>query len=323
MASAIGQRTRVSKSISWVPVIAIAVFILAPQLGLAAYAFWKGDAGFTFEGFSSLFESSTFLDALILSLSIAVVTIFVLILVLVPAVVAVQLWAPKLQGILNVLCTLPLVIPSIALVAGLMSILSALSSQGRGTFSNSLSQQLQSDTLPVTLIGTYVVLCLPFTYRSINAALTAIPLRTYYEASFSLGAGTWKTLMKIVLPNIRGSIIFSAFFTFALSLGEYTVAATMSYQTLPVYMATLANSDFRASVALSLLSNIITWALLAFAMYYSDRRSKKSSNKTKSVKKESAKGQELENAGIDLKQLPVSPLAHAPHENTKETNAHV
>ncbi|MDO5507190.1 MAG: ABC transporter permease subunit [Corynebacterium casei] len=318
MASVIDQKTRVSKSISWVPVIAIAVFILAPQLGLAAYAFWKGDAGFTLEGFSSLFESSAFFDALILSLSIAVVTIFVLILVLVPAVVAVQLWAPKLQGILNVLCTLPLVIPSIALVAGLMSILGTLSSQGRGTFSNSLSQALQSDTLPVTLIGTYVVLCLPFTYRSINAALTSIPLRTYYEASFSLGAGTWKTLMKIALPNIRGSIVFSAFFTFALSLGEYTVAATMSYQTLPVYMATLANSDFRASVALSLLSNIITWALLAFAMYYSDRRVKKSSKPS-----QSAMDQDAEGEGLDINQLPVSSLTVTPHENTKETNAHV
>lgn len=318
MASAIDQKTQVSKTISWVSVIAIAVFILAPQLGLAAYAFWKGDAGFTLEGFSSLFESSAFFDALILSLSIAIVTIFVLILVLVPAVVAVQLWAPKLQGILNVLCTLPLVIPSIALVAGLISILSTLSSQGRGTFSNSLSQALQSDTLPITLIGTYVVLCLPFTYRSINAALTSIPLRTYYEASFSLGAGTWKTLMKIALPNIRGSIVFSAFFTFALSLGEYTVAATMSYQTLPVYMATLANSDFRASVALSLLSNIITWALLAFAMYYSDRRVKKSSKQS-----QSAMDQDAEGEGLDINQLPVSSLTVTPHENTKETNAHV
>ncbi len=318
MASAIDQKTQVSKTISWVSVIAIAVFILAPQLGLAAYAFWKGDAGFTLEGFSSLFESSAFFDALILSLSIAIVTIFVLILVLVPAVVAVQLWAPKLQGILNVLCTLPLVIPSIALVAGLISILSTLSSQGRGTFSNSLSQALQSDTLPITLIGTYVVLCLPFTYRSINAALTSIPLRTYYEASFSLGAGTWKTLMKIALPNIRGSIVFSAFFTFALSLGEYTVAATMSYQTLPVYMATLANSDFRASVALSLLSNIITWALLAFAMYYSDRRVKKSSKPS-----QSAMDQDAEGEGLDINQLPVSSLTVTPHENTKETNAHV
>lgn len=318
MASAIDQKTQVSKTISWVPVIAIAVFILAPQLGLAAYAFWKGDAGFTLEGFSSLFESSAFFDALILSLSIAIVTIFVLILVLVPAVVAVQLWAPKLQGILNVLCTLPLVIPSIALVAGLISILSTLSSQGRGTFSNSLSQALQSDTLPITLIGTYVVLCLPFTYRSINAALTSIPLRTYYEASFSLGAGTWKTLMKIALPNIRGSIVFSAFFTFALSLGEYTVAATMSYQTLPVYMATLANSDFRASVALSLLSNIITWALLAFAMYYSDRRVKKSSKPS-----QSAMDQDAEGEGLNNNQLQVSSLTVTPHENTKETNAHV
>lgn len=321
MASSLNNSSTTSKSFAWIAVVALTVFIVAPQLGLAAYAFWKGDAGFTLEGFSSLFESSAFFDALFLSLIIAIATIVVLILVLVPAVVAVQLWAPKLQGLLNVLCTLPLVIPSIALVAGLMSILSSLSSQGRGTFGNALSQSLQSDTFPITLIGTYVVLCLPFTYRSINSALASIPLRTYYEASFSLGAGMWKTLAKIVLPNIRGSIVFSAFFAFALSLGEYTVAATMSYRTLPVFMATLAESDFRASVTLSLLSNIITWALLAFAMYYSDRRAKATS-----VSKESKD----DNAVLsdttqvpDLSQLPVGMQAAESSEKPKESNAHV
>lgn len=321
MASALNNNSTTSKSFAWIAVVASTVFIVAPQIGLAAYAFWKGDAGFTLEGFSSLFESSAFFDALFLSLTIAIATIVVLILVLVPAVVAVQLWAPKLQGLLNVLCTLPLVIPSIALVAGLMSILSSLSSQGRGTFGNALSQSLQSDTFPITLIGTYVVLCLPFTYRSINSALASIPLRTYYEASFSLGAGMWKTLARIVLPNIRGSIVFSAFFAFALSLGEYTVAATMSYCTLPVFMATLAESDFRASVTLSLLSNIITWALLAFAMYYSDRRAKATS-----VSKESKDDNAVLSDATqvpDLGQLPVGTQAAESSEKPKESNAHV
>lgn len=317
MAATLSKNLPASKAIAWMPVVALAVFVLAPQLGLAVYAFWKGEAGFTLEGFSSLVESSAFFDALFLSLTISLVTIIILILVLVPAVVAVQLWAPKLKGLLNIMCTLPLVIPSIALVAGLMSILSSLSAQGRGSFGNSLSQGLQSDTLPITLIGTYVVLCLPFTYRSINSALSAIPLRTYYEASYSLGAGTWKTLMRVVLPNIRGSIVFSAFFAFALSLGEYTVAATMSYRTLPVYMATLSESDFRASVTLSLLSNVITWLLLAFAMYYSDRRLKASSIRTKDEKKQ----EQTAELPIDPAQLPVPAMTIAPGETRKDSNA--
>lgn len=273
MAGAItGEKRRpVTVGFAGVALAATALFVIGPQAGLVAYSFWRQDGSFTLDGFSALAESSQFFSSLALSLVIAVVTIVALILVLVPAVVAVHLWAPRLKGTLSVVCTLPLVVPSIALVAGLLSVLRGLSSQGRGSVGSSLSQFLQSDTVPVALIGTYVVLCLPFTYRSINAALESIPLRTFYEASYSLGASTWCTLVKIVLPNIRGSVLFSAFFAFALALGEYTVAATMSYQTLPVYMATLSNTDFRASVSLSILSNLITWSLLAFAMYYADK----------------------------------------------------
>ena len=259
-----------AKTVLWLPLIALAAFIVIPQLAMVAYAFFDS-AGFTTAGVETLFANPAFYAALTKSVTIALVTVVVLVASLVPAVVAVHLWAPKLSGALSIMCTLPLVIPAIALVAGLLQVLRTMSGSGRGTPLHSLSMTLQSHDFPIALIGTYVVLCLPFTYRSINAALTTIPLRTFFEASSGLGASTIRTLWTIVIPNIRGSIMFSAFFAFALAFGEYTVAATMSVPTLPVFMTTLSATNFRASIALSVLSNLLTWTLLAVAMLLAER----------------------------------------------------
>jgi len=274
---------KTGKALAWIPVALLGVFIVAPQLAMILYAFFA-NGQFTFSGFQGLFDDSAFYSSLGLSVIIAVTTVVVLIITLVPAVVAVHLWAPKLSGTLSILCTLPLVIPAIALVAGLLQILRTMSATGRGTPLNALSMTLQNNDFPIALIGTYVVLCLPFTYRSINAALSSIPLKVFFEASSSLGAGTWKTLFSIVLPNIRGSILFSAFFAFALGFAEYTVASVMSVRTLPVYMTTLSATNFRASIALSILSNFITWGLLALAMVTAERAGKKSARNARRSK---------------------------------------
>lgn len=261
--------TRGTRSIAWVPVVAVAVFVAAPQLAQVVYAFFSGSGGFT--GLEAIVEDGGLVTSLPLTLILAVSTVVVLVLALVPAVVAVKLWAPRLAGLLEVLCTLPLVIPSIALVAGLMTVLRGLSSMGRGSIGADLSRILQADQFPIALVGTYVILCLPFTYRSVNAALSVIPLKVFYEASNSLGGGTWVTLARVIMPNIQGSIVFSAFFAFALAFGEYTVAATMGVNTFPVWMTTLSHSDFRASIVLSIFSTVLTWGFLAFATVYASR----------------------------------------------------
>lgn len=269
------QGTSAGCVLAWVPIVAGLLFVLAPQVALIVYAFVDSNYNFTADGFTSILTSPGFASSLSLTLVISVATVIVLILCLVPVIVVMRLWAPRLEGLLAMVCTLPLVIPAIALVAGLMSVLRAASRQGRGSIGASFSQFMQMNEFPIVLVGTYVVLCLPFTYRSLNAALSSIPLRTLYEASSSLGAKGWTTLRSVVLPNIAGSVLFSAWFAFALAFGEYTVASTMAVHTLPVWMATLAGTNFRASIAASLLSNFLTWTLLAFATIHAGRFGKR------------------------------------------------
>ena len=250
----------------WLPVLAVAAYVIIPLICSIAFAVFPGGS-FSLDAFHVLGSDAKLSSAIIRTLLITAVTIAVLIAALVPAVVAVHLWAPRLRTVLEVLCTLPLVVPPIALVAGVVAILRWGAQQGRGSTPNAISQFLQNQDLPLILVGTYVVLCLPFTFRSIDAGLRTIPLKAIVEGSQVLGASMWGTIWRVVLPNMRGSILFSVFFATALCFGEFTIAATLSQQTVPVWLYTVSSTQFRSSIAIAVLLNLITWALMLIATF--------------------------------------------------------
>ncbi|GAA1537556.1 ABC transporter permease [Brevibacterium picturae] len=271
MAQHLNSSPRMTKFLAWLPLVALAIFILTPLLSSLTYSFFRADGSFTTSGLTGLADSGKIVAPLMRSLIVSVLAAVILVLTLVPAVVAVHLWAPRLRSVLSILCTLPLVVPAIAIVAGLSAVLRSLASQGRGSLGMQLNTILQSQDLPLVLVGTYVILCLPFTFRSIDAGLSTLPLRTLFESSSILGAGLGSTLWRVIIPNIRGPVLFSVFFTFALSIAEYTVAATLSINTLPVFLNTLSSTNFRGSITLSVLLNLTTWLLLAAATVSASR----------------------------------------------------
>ncbi|MGO1410442.1 ABC transporter permease [Microbacterium sp.] len=264
------QLNRPARALRWAPIVLVGAYLAIPILCSIAFAVFPGGS-FSLESYSVLGSDASLLDAAARTLTIAVLTVVVLLAVLVPAVVAVHLWAPKLRPVLEILCTLPLVVPSIALAAGVVSMLRWGASQGRGSIPNEISQTLQNPDLPLILVGTYVVLCLPFTFRSIDAGLRTIPLKAIVEGSTILGSSTWGTIWRVVLPNIRGPVQFSVFFGTALCFGEFSIAATLSQQTVPVWLFTVSNTDFRASIAVAVLLNLTTWALMLLATFAAGR----------------------------------------------------
>ena len=114
----------------------------------------------------------------------------------------------------------------------------------------------------LTLTFVYVVLVLPFAYRSLDAALAAIDLRTLSEAARSLGAGWVGTITRVVVPNIWPGILSAAFISIAVVLGEYTIASLSGYQTLQVQIVAIGKSDGPTSVAASLAVLLLGFVLL-------------------------------------------------------------
>lgn len=103
---------------------------------------------------------------------------------------------------------------------------------------------------------------LPFLYRSLDAGLRAVDLRTLVEASRSLGASRTQTLLRVVVPNLRSAVIGGAVLSLAMVLGEYTVASVLGFAPFAVWMVQVGDSEAQLSVAAAMLSLLISWGLL-------------------------------------------------------------
>jgi putative spermidine/putrescine transport system permease protein len=121
---------------------------------------------------------------------------------------------------------------------------------------------VQNPGFPVVLVLAYVVLALPFAYRSLDAGLGAIDVRTLSEAARNLGASWPHVVFRVIIPNLRSGLAGAAFLTLALVLGEFTIAQLLSFQTFPVWIYTISGSQAQVSVAVSVFSLLITWLLL-------------------------------------------------------------
>jgi putative spermidine/putrescine transport system permease protein len=67
---------------------------------------------------------------------------------------------------------------------------------------------------------TLAYLWLPYMILPIYAGLERVP-DSLFEASADLGAGSWTTLRRVVLPMVFPAFVAGAIFTFSLSMGDY------------------------------------------------------------------------------------------------------
>lgn len=203
-----------------------------------------------FHSFGSVVHQSGFAAALGLSLRLAVITTVITLALMLPTAVYVHLRLPRLRRLLEGITILPIVIPPVVLIVGVLQIAPGAL---KGT--------------PYLLALEYVILAMPFAYRSIDAGLRAFDLKTLVEASNSLGAGWPSTLWRVVLPNLTTALLSATVLTVALVLGEYTMASLDLYQTFPVWIVVFDQTSGPISVAASLLALFVTWIfLLAITM---------------------------------------------------------
>jgi putative spermidine/putrescine transport system permease protein len=121
---------------------------------------------------------------------------------------------------------------------------------------------VQDPAFPIVLVLAYVVLVLPFVYRSLDAGLRTMDVRTLVEAARNLGASWPYVLLRVIVPNLRSALASASFLTLALVFGEFTVARLLGYQPFAVWIVTISGSRGQVSVAVSILSLLLIWLLL-------------------------------------------------------------
>ncbi|KUO18616.1 ABC transporter permease [Streptomyces dysideae] len=238
------------------------LYFLVPLAASVVFTVDVPGQGITFDAYSQIFSTGGFGASLLLSLELAAATIAVVLLLMVPAMVALRLGAPRLRPVVEVVCSLPLVVPPIAFVAGIGTVLKWGPEHLSRTPLFQTFVAIQNPDFPFVLVLAYVVMALPFVYRALDAGLRAVDVRTLVEAARSCGAGWAQALVRAVLPNLRGALLNASFLTLALVLGEFTVAQLLGFQPFAVWIVNVSGSQAQLSVAVSVLSLLVTWVLL-------------------------------------------------------------
>ena len=214
----------------------------------------------TMVAWTNIINTPDLIDAIIASLELAAITSIAMLVLLLPTMVWVRLRLPVLNRIVEFLCLLPLTIPAIALVVGLYPI------------SRWMRINLSESILMLSIF--YLVIVLPYSYRALDAGLSAIDVKTLSEAARSLGAGWGTVMLRVIVPNMSSAILNACLLSVAVVLGEYTFANLLNYENLQVAIAYAGLVSGGTSIAVSVASLLFAFALLMILSFVARPRAR-------------------------------------------------
>jgi putative spermidine/putrescine transport system permease protein len=235
------------------PLLALARFSLeGSKLGTWSLLAWRQITDFQSSGIPPLVSSIE------ITLELAVITCVVVLAMLVPTMIWIRLRVQWLARTMEVLCLLPLTIPAIVLVVGL------------GPIYNRIQHYSVSSLM---LFWVYVILALPYAYRALAAGLNAIDVTTLSEAARSLGASWFTVIVRVIAPNMREAILNALLLTWALVLGEFTIAYLLLYNNLQEELFSISRNTPNAGVIFSTSFAALMFAfVLLLILSYAGRR---------------------------------------------------
>ncbi|MFV8324405.1 molybdate ABC transporter permease subunit [Flavobacterium sp. ZS1P14] len=159
------------------------------------------------------------LDPIALTAKLALITTLILFIIAIPLCYWLTYSRFRFKAVIEAIISLPLVLPPSVLG---FYILIAFSPEN--AFGKFLSEYFDLRLVFTFegLILSSVLYSLPFMVNPILSGLKNIP-GTLQEASFTLGKSRFTTIIKIILPNIRASLLTGIIMTFAHTIGEFGV----------------------------------------------------------------------------------------------------
>lgn len=250
---------KTSKIGPWIAFILGTLYFIIPLIATFEFSLRLKRGEYSFEAYRIVLGDPRFQATFGYSTLMALATIVIGVLLVVPTAYWIQLRLPKLRPVVEFVTLLPLVIPAIVLVFGYLKM-----------YNSSSLLPLTANPWSTNLLLTfgYVTLALPYMYRAVDTGLRAIDVRTLTEAAESLGA-KWPTILfKVILPNVRSALLSGAFLTFAIVIGEFTMAALLDRPAFGPYLQLIgANRAYEPS-ALAIIAFFVTWACMGLIQVF-------------------------------------------------------
>jgi putative spermidine/putrescine transport system permease protein len=235
---------------AWVIFALGTLYFLLPLIATAVFSLRMRRDHLSLDAYISVIHDPEFHTTFMYSVVISLFTIVVSAVIVVPAAYFVRLRLPQLRPIVEFVTLLPLIIPPIILVFAYIRMYNT----------SSLLPLTNSVTgTNILLILSYVALALPYMYRAVDTGLRAIDVQTLTEAATIMGANQATIIGRIILPNILIAVLSGAFLTFAIVIGEFTMASLLNRPAFATYLQRIGMNKSYEPAALSVIAFAVTW----------------------------------------------------------------
>jgi putative spermidine/putrescine transport system permease protein len=243
-----------NRLLAWFALAFGAVYFALPLIGMTEFSLKMRRGVYSFDAYAKVFADTRFQETFTYSIVMALATIAFGVLLVVPTAYWVRLKLPSARPWIEFVTLLPLVIPAIVIVFGYIRL-----------YNTSSWLPLTGSTMGtnILLMFGYATLALPYMYRSVDTGLRTIDVVNLTEAAQSLGAGWTTILSRIILPNVLVAVLSGSFLTFAIVIGEFTMAALLDRPAFGPYMQVLGANRAYEPAALAVVAFVITWGCMA------------------------------------------------------------
>lgn len=243
-----------NRLLAWFFFIVGAIYFALPLIGMTEFSLKMRRGVYSFDAYLKVFADPRFQATFSYSIIMALATIAFGVLLVVPTAYWVRLKMPGARPWIEFITLLPLVIPAIVIVFGYIRL-----------YNTSSWLPLTGSTVGtnILLMFGYATLALPYMYRSVDTGLRTIDVVNLTEAAQSLGAGWTTILSRIILPNVLIAVLSGAFLTFAIVIGEFTMAALLDRPAFGPYLQVLGANRAYEPAALAVVAFVITWGCMA------------------------------------------------------------
>ena len=238
---------------AWITFAIGAIYFFVPLIATLEFSLRMRRGEYSLDAYRVVFGDERFQTTFTYSVVIAVFTILLGVLIVVPTAYWIRLRMPSIRPVVEFITLLPLIIPAIVIVFGYIRM------YGSNSPLPFLASRRGTDVL---LIIGYATLALPYMYRAVDTGMRTIDVQTLTEAAQIAGANTAQIIARIILPNILVAVLSGAFLTFAIVIGEFTIASLLNRPAFGPYLVGIGTNRAYEPAALAIISFIITWGAM-------------------------------------------------------------
>ena len=244
---AIRETSGLAKVLIYIPLILLSILIIVPVFWVFMASIkensefyrnpWALPEGFYFQNFIDAWESANMGSYMLNSVFVTVVAIFLLVIIALPASYVLARFKFKSSKFWNVLFMAGLFINVNHIVVPIFLMLNDGDKWIYKTFGTTF---FMNNLFVLALV--YAATALPFTIYLLSGYFKTLA-RDYEEAAYVDGAGYFRTMVQIIIPMAKPSIVTVILFNFLAFWNEYIISMTLltkpELKTLPVGLMNL------------------------------------------------------------------------------------